>query len=40
MNYLEYIDYLMDEMGMSEEDACREADREFNPDYCADDYDN
>lgn len=39
MNYLETIDYYMD-MGMSEEDACRAADMEFNPNYCADDYDD
>lgn len=30
MNILEYIDYLMAEYGMSEEDAEREADCAFN----------
>ena len=39
MNYLETIDFLMEEYGMSEENACRIADMEFNPDYSADDYD-
>lgn len=39
-NYLEAIDYYMEEMGMSEEDACRAADADFNPDYNADDYDD
>ena len=39
MNILEYIDFLMEEYGMSEEDAGRCADAEFNPDYNPDDYD-
>lgn len=39
MNYLEMIDFLMDEYGLDEETACREADAQFNPDYNADDYD-
>ena len=39
MNYLELIDYYMDEYGLDEETACRCADRDTNPDYCADDYD-
>lgn len=39
-NYLSTIDFYMFEMGMSEEDACRAADYDFNPDYNADDYDD
>ena len=38
MNILQYIDFLMGEYGMSEEEAGRIADLEFNPDYNADDY--
>lgn len=38
MNILQYIDFLMDEYGMSEEEAGRIADLEFNTDYNADDY--
>ena len=30
MNFLEYVDYLMNEYGMSEEAAEREADSAFN----------
>lgn len=39
MNYLELVEFLMDEYGMSEDAACREADVQFNPNYDADDYD-
>ena len=39
MNYLQYIDFLMEEMGLDEDTACRVADMEFNPNYSADDYD-
>ena len=39
MNYLELVEFLMDEFGMTEADACREADAQFNPNYDADDYD-
>lgn len=40
MNYLELVDYLMDEYGMDEDTACREASAELYPDtYDANDYD-
>lgn len=39
MSYLEYVEFLMDEYGMSEADACRCADLEFRDDYDPDDYD-
>lgn len=39
MNILEYIDFLMNEYGMNEEEAGRIADMEYNPEYNADDYD-
>lgn len=39
MNYLEIVEYYMDEYGLDEETACRIADMETNPDYNADDYD-
>lgn len=39
MNPLAYIEILMCG-GMDEETACRMADREFNPEYGTDDYDN
>lgn len=40
MNYLETVNFYMEEYGMSEDDACRCADADFNPDYNADDYDD
>jgi hypothetical protein len=39
MNYLEIVEFLMDEYGLDEDTACREADAQTNPDYNADDYD-
>lgn len=39
MNYLELVEYYMEEYGYNEDLACRLADMETNPDYCADDYD-
>ena len=39
MNYLELVDFLMDEYGLDEDTACREADAQLNPNYNADDYD-
>ena len=38
MNYLELIDFLMEEYGMDEGAACRIADMELNDDYEPDDY--
>lgn len=38
-NILEFVEELMD-LGYTEEFACREYDAMFNPDYCADDYDD
>lgn len=39
MNYLEYVDFLMDEFGIPEEKACQIADLEFSEEsYDADDY--
>ena len=40
MNYLETVDYYMNEWHLDEETACRIADSEFFPEeYNADDYD-
>lgn len=39
MSYLAYVEFLMDEYGMSEPDACRMADMEFRDDYDPNDYD-
>ena len=39
LNYLELVDMYMTEYGLDEETACRCADYDTNPDYCADDYD-
>lgn len=39
MNYLELVEFYMDEYGMDEETACRLADMDTNPEYSADDYD-
>ena len=39
MNYLELVEFLMDEYGLDEDTACREADAQTNPEYNADDYD-
>jgi hypothetical protein len=39
MNYLELVEFLMDEYGLDEDTACREADAQLNPEYDADDYD-
>ena len=39
MNYLELVDFYMEEYGMDEDAACRLADMETNPEYSADDYD-
>lgn len=39
MNFLELVDYYMDECGYDEELACRLATYDLHPeDYCADDY--
>lgn len=37
MTYLEYVEFLMDEYGLSEADASHVADMEFSDDYSADD---
>ena len=39
MNFLEIVEYCMEEYGMDEETACRIADAETNPNYDPDDYD-
>ena len=39
MNYLELVEFYMEEYGMDEESACRCADADTNPNYDADDYD-
>lgn len=40
-NYLELVEFLMDEYGLDEDTACREASAELYPEtYNADDYDN
>lgn len=38
MNYLELVEFFMDEYGMDEENACRCADLELIPDYNSEDY--
>ena len=40
MNYLELVEFLMNEYGMDEDTACREASAELHPEtYDANDYD-